>query len=205
LALITPHPIEIESYRLLDQRVDLSHLPPAVRAVVARVIHATADTDYADTMALDEGTVLAGVAAVRAGAPVVTDVEMVRHGITGVETVCYLDQIGSTLATGPTRSARAMALAARRHPTGAVVAVGCAPTALLEAVRMATEEAFTPAIIVGLPVGFVGAADAKAAARASGLPTITNAGDKGGSAVAAAAVNAIVRLAQAPGAGDDRG
>jgi precorrin-8X/cobalt-precorrin-8 methylmutase len=70
---------------------------------------------------------------------------------------------------------------------------------------MATEEAFTPAIIVGLPVGFVGAADAKAAARASGLPTITNAGDKGGSAVAAAAVNAIVRLAQAPGAGDDRG
>jgi precorrin-8X/cobalt-precorrin-8 methylmutase len=70
---------------------------------------------------------------------------------------------------------------------------------------MATEEAFAPAVIVGLPVGFVGAADAKAAARASGLPTITNVGEKGGSAVAAAAVNAIVRLARAPGGGGDSG
>jgi precorrin-8X/cobalt-precorrin-8 methylmutase len=203
--VITPHPIEIESYRLLDQRVDLSHLTPAVRAVVARVIHATADTDYAHTMVLDEDAVLAGVHAMRAGAPVVTDVEMVSHGITGTETVCYLKEIESTPVTGPTRSARAMALAARRHPAGAVVVVGCAPTALLEAVGLATEEAFTPALIIGLPVGFVGAADAKAAARASGLPTITNVGDKGGSAVAAAAVNAIVRLAQGPRAGDDRG
>ena len=201
----TRHPIEIESYRLLDQRVDLSHLAPAVRAVVARVIHASADIEYARTMVLDERAVLAGVEAVRAGAPVVTDVEMVRHGITGTETVCYLDEIASTPATGPTRSARAMALAARRHPTGAVVAVGCAPTALVEAVRMAAEEEFTPAVIVGLPVGFVGAADAKAAARASGLATITNIGERGGSAVTAAAVNAIVRLARAPGLGEDRG
>jgi precorrin-8X/cobalt-precorrin-8 methylmutase len=205
LALTTPHPIEVESYRLLDQRVDLSHLAPLVRAVVARVIHATADTDYAGTMVLDENAVLAGIEAVRIGAPVITDVEMVGHGITGTASVCCLDEIESTPPSGPTRSARAMALAARRHPTGAVVAVGCAPTALLEAVRMATEEAFAPAVIVGLPVGFVGAADAKAAARASGLPTITNVGEKGGSAVAAAAVNAIVRLARAPGGGGDSG
>jgi precorrin-8X/cobalt-precorrin-8 methylmutase len=202
---MTPHPIEIESYRLLDQRVDLSHLAPPVRAVVARVIHASADTEYARTMVLDEPAVLAGVEAVRAGAPVVTDVEMVRHGITGAEAVCYLDEIAATPATGTTRSARAMALAARRHPTGAVLAVGCAPTALLEAVRMATEEEFMPALVVGLPVGFVGAADAKAAARASGLPTITNVGEHGGSAVAAAAVNAIIRLARAPGLGEHRG
>jgi precorrin-8X/cobalt-precorrin-8 methylmutase len=203
--VITPHPIEVESYRLLDQRVDLSHLAPAVRAVVARVIHASADTEYAHTMVLDECAVLAGVEAVRAGAPVITDVEMVRYGITGAETICLLDQVPSTPATGPTRSARAMALAARRHPRGAVVAVGCAPTALVEALRLAQEDSFAPAVIVGLPVGFVGAADAKVAARASDLPTITNVGDKGGSAVAAAAVNAIVRLAQAPRVGDDRG
>ncbi len=191
------HPIEIESYRLLDERVDLSHLAPTVRAVVARVIHASADTAYAHTMVLDERAVLAGVEAVRTGAPVITDVQMVRHGITGAETVCYLDQVESTSPIGPTRSARAMALAARRHPNGAVVAVGCAPTALFEAVRMATEGEFAPALIVGLPVGFVGAADAKAAARASGLAAITNVGEHGGSAVAAAAVNAIVRLARA--------
>jgi precorrin-8X/cobalt-precorrin-8 methylmutase len=202
----SPHPIETESYRLLDQRVDLSHLGPGARAVVARVIHASAETEYARTMVVDDTVVRAGVEALRAGAPVVTDVEMVRHGITGTETVCCLDEIASTSSTGSTRSARAMALAARRHPTGAVVAVGCAPTALLEVVRMAAEEGFAPALVVGLPVGFVGAADAKAAARASGLATITNVGEKGGSAVTAAAVNAIVRLARTPAAiGDDRG
>jgi precorrin-8X/cobalt-precorrin-8 methylmutase len=70
---------------------------------------------------------------------------------------------------------------------------------------MAAEEEFAPAVIVGLPVGFVGAAEAKAAARASGLATITNVGERGGSAVTAAAVNAIVRLARAPGLGEDRG
>jgi precorrin-8X/cobalt-precorrin-8 methylmutase len=193
-----PHPIETESYRILDQRIDLSHLSPLVRAVVARVIHASADTDYARTMVVDDTAVRAGVDALRARAPVVTDVEMVRRGITGAETVCCLDEIASSSSTGSTRSARAMALAARRHPVGAVVAVGCAPTALLEVVRMAAEEGFAPALVVGLPVGFVGAADAKAVARASGLPTITNVGERGGSAVTAAAVNAIVRLSRTP-------
>lgn len=200
-----PHPIEVESYRLLGQRVDLSHLAPVVRAVVARVIHASADIEYAQTMVLDERAVLAGVEAVREGAPVVTDVEMLRHGITGAPSLCYLGQVEPGPATGPTRSARAMSLAAEHHPTGALVAVGCAPTALLEAVRLATESTFAPAVIVGLPVGFVGAAEAKAAARDSGLPTITNVGDRGGSAVAAAAVNAIVRLARTPVSGEDRG
>ena len=74
--------------------------------------------------------------------------------------------------------------------------VGCAPTALVEALRMAAEGDFAPALVVGLPVGFVGAAEAKAAARASGLHTITNIGETGGSAVAAAALNAIVRLSR---------
>jgi precorrin-8X/cobalt-precorrin-8 methylmutase len=128
---------------------------------------------------------------------------MVRRGITGTDTVCYLGEITSARATGATRSARGMALAARRHPTGAVVVVGCAPTALLEVARLAAE-GFAPALVVGLPVGFVGAADAKAALRATRLPAITNVGDKGGSAVTAAAVNAVVRLAHAPrGAGGD--
>jgi precorrin-8X/cobalt-precorrin-8 methylmutase len=200
---LAPHPIEAESYRLLDQRVDLSHLGPGARAVVARIIHASADTDYARTMIVDEAAVDAGVEALRAMAPVVTDVEMVRRGITGTDTVCYLGEVASTPLTGATRSALGMALAARRHPTGAVVVVGCAPTALLEVVRSATEEGFAPALVVGLPVGFVGAADAKAAVRETGLPAITNIGDKGGSAVTAAAVNAIVRLARAPRGGGD--
>jgi precorrin-8X/cobalt-precorrin-8 methylmutase len=193
---VAPHPIEVESYRLIDQLVDLAHLGPGARAVVARIIHASADTDYARTMVVDEAAVLAGVEALQARAPVLTDVEMVHQGISGVETVCCLDEVPSTPVTGATRSARGIALAARRHPTGAVVAVGCAPTALVEVVRLVTEEGFAPALVVGMPVGFVGAAEAKAATRQSGLPAITNVGDKGGSAVTAAAVNAIIRLSQ---------
>ena len=79
--------------------------------------------------------------------------------------------------------------------------VGCAPTALAEVVRLAQRRVFQPALVIGLPVGFVGAAEAKAALRAQGLAAITNVGEKGGSAVAAAAVNALVRLARGDGGG----
>jgi precorrin-8X/cobalt-precorrin-8 methylmutase len=206
------HPIEAESYRILDERVDLSRFGPLSRQVVARVIHATADPDYAETMVVDDGAVAAGVAALRAGAPVVTDVEMVRHGIAGlrgpnaeagIEARCYLPGPGPTddglrgrnAADGLTRSAAGMRAAARHHPQGAVVVVGCAPTALDEVVRLAATGDLAPALVVGLPVGFVGAAAAKEALRASGLPAISNVGERGGSPVAAAAVNALVRLA----------
>jgi precorrin-8X/cobalt-precorrin-8 methylmutase len=203
---VAPHPIEVESYRLIDERVDLARFGPRARAVVARVIHASADTDYARTMVVDEEDVRAGAEALRARVPVLTDVEMVRRGISGVETVCCLDEIPSRPVTGATRSSRGIALAARRHPTRAVVAVGCAPTALLEVVRLVAEEGFAPALVVGMPVGFVGAAEAKAVTRQSGLPAITNVGEKGGSAVTAAAVNAIIRLSGLPpGHGDGDG
>ena len=90
-----------------------------------------------------------------------------------------------------------MCIAAEHHPTGAIVVVGCAPTALDEVVRLAATGPFRPALVIGLPVGFVGAAEAKAALRTSGLHAITNVGDKGGSAVAAAAFNAMARIALA--------
>lgn len=188
------HPIEAESYRILRSRVDLSGWPPGPRAVVARVVHATADLDFAATMIAGEDAVAAGVAALRAGAVVVTDVEMTRAAITGTPAVCHLagaEGDGGRL----TRSAAAMRLAAGRHPQGAIFAVGCAPTALAELVRLARAGMVVPALIVGLPVGFVGAAEAKDDLVRSGLPAISNRGEKGGSAAAGAAVNALVRLA----------
>ena len=105
-------------------------------------------------------------------------------------------------ATDPdlTVSAAAMRVAAERWPEGAVVVVGNAPTALDEVVALAAAGRFAPALVIGLPVGFVGAAEAKAALRASGLPAISNVGERGGSAVAAAALNALWRLAQEAGA-----
>lgn len=186
------HPIEAESYRILAERVDLSHLGPGPAAVVARVIHASADPSYAETMVVDDGTVEAAVAALASGAPVITDVEMVRGGITGVEARCHLP---AQAPPGLTRAAAGMRDAARLHPTGAVVVVGCAPTALEEVVALHQAGRFAPAVVIGMPVGFVGAAEAKARLRAVGPPSISNVGEKGGSAVAAAALNALVRLA----------
>jgi precorrin-8X/cobalt-precorrin-8 methylmutase len=191
------HPIEAASYRILAERVDLSAWPDGPRAVVARVVHATADLEFATTMVVDEAAVAAGVAALRAGAPVVADVEMTRAALSGIAAVCYLGEVSPGPGDGaPTRTAAAMRLAAARHPEGAVFAVGCAPTALMELVGLAEAGAMAPALVVGLPVGFVGAAEAKEALRRSGLPAVSNLGEKGGSAAAGAAVNALWRLAQ---------
>ena len=189
------HPIETESYRILETRVDLSHLDPGPRAVVERVIHASADPEYATSTVVDVAAVDAGVCALRAGAPVLCDVEMVRSGIRGVATKCFLADAAAMEQRGETRAALGMRAAAAEHPTGAVVVVGCAPTALDEALDLVAGGVFEPAQVIGMPVGFVGAAESKARLRASGLPAISNVGEKGGSAVAAAAVNALVRLA----------
>lgn len=190
------HPIEEESYRILRRRVDLSGLDPLTREVVARMIHASADVEYAATVVSDEAHLAAGVEALAAGAPVICDVEMVRCGISSGRGVCYLPAAGAPLAEGSTRAAEGMREAARRHPEGAVFAVGCAPTALSELLRLAGAGQVRPALVVGLPVGFVGAADAKQALRRSGLPAVSNVGEKGGSAVAAAAVNALLRASR---------
>jgi precorrin-8X/cobalt-precorrin-8 methylmutase len=186
------HPIEAESYRILRARLDLSHLPALARAVTERVVHASADLEYADTLLADEAFLRSGREALLAGAPLVCDTRMVAGGITRREaTVPLLDPRTAELATreGITRTAAAMRLAAAETAPGAVWVVGNAPTALFELLERPPRD---PALIVGLPVGFVGAAEAKAALAASGLPYLANRGEKGGSAVAAAAVNALL-------------
>jgi precorrin-8X/cobalt-precorrin-8 methylmutase len=185
------HPIERESYDILRSRVDLSALAPLSRAVVERVVHASADLDYVADLVCDEAALRGGLDALRAGAPVVADVEMVAAGITGREALCRVrDPRAGELARaeGLTRSAAAARLALQEAGPGAVWVVGCAPTALVELLALDAR----PALVVGLPVGFVGAAESKAALRASGLPALSNASEKGGSAVAAAAVNALL-------------
>ncbi len=192
---MTVHPIEAESYRILERRVDLSHLPPLMRAVVARVIHASADLEFAESVVADEEQLVTAVDALAGGAPVVVDVEMVAAGITGIPTRCFLAEVDTDAR--PTRSAQAMQRAADTHPRGAVFVIGCAPTALDAVVDLAARGALDPALVIGMPVGFVGAAESKTRQRASGLPAVSNIGEKGGSAVAAAAVNALVRVAAA--------
>ncbi len=185
------HPIEAESYRILRERVDLSHLGPLSRAVVERVIHASADLDYAESLVLDETALERGLEALRDGAPIVTDVGMVAAGITARETWCFVSDPRARELSGRlgiTRSAAGFRVAAEEVGFGAVWVVGNAPTALFELLELETE----PALVIGLPVGFVGAAESKEKLVESELPAISNHGPKGGSAVAAAALNALI-------------
>ncbi len=183
------HPIEAESYRRLRARHDASHLPPLTRAVAERVVHASADLEYFDDLVLaDESVLRAAADALAAGAPIVADVEMVAAGITARESVCRVRQAKADPDAGLTRSAAAVRMALAEVGHGAVWVIGCAPTALEELLVLDAR----PALVIGLPVGFVGAAESKAALRASGLPGVSNISEKGGSAVAAAAVNALL-------------
>jgi precorrin-8X/cobalt-precorrin-8 methylmutase len=171
--------------------VDLSHLGPLSRAVAERIIHASADLEYADGLVLDEAPLERGVEALRGGRPIVTDVGMVAAGITGRETRCFVSDPrarGLSENLGITRSAAGFRLAAEEVGGDAIWVVGNAPTALFGLLDLAV----APALVVGLPVGFVGAAESKDALAASGLPAVTNRGPKGGSAVAAAALNALI-------------
>jgi precorrin-8X/cobalt-precorrin-8 methylmutase len=180
------HPIEQESFAILRSRVDLSHLAPLTRAVVERVVHSSADLSYVDDLVTDEEALRRGRDALLAGAAVVADVQMVAAGITTRDVVCRVRQ--ATAVDGLTRSAAAVRMAYDEVGPGAVWVVGCAPTALFELIELGVE----PALVVGLPVGFVGAAESKLALRESGLPAVSNVSEKGGSAVAAAALNALL-------------
>ncbi|MCU1675388.1 MAG: precorrin-8X methylmutase [Frankiales bacterium] len=187
------HPIEAESYEILRSRVDTSSFPALTRAVVERVIHSTADVTLLDEIVCDEVTLTAAAESLRGVARIVADVAMVAAGITSRPVVSL---VGSPEAArlardaGITRSAAAVRLALAQVGPGAVWAIGCAPTALMELLALAEQAA--PVLVVGMPVGFVGAVESKQALRASGLPAVSNTSEKGGSSMAAAVINALV-------------
>ena len=197
-------PVTEESYRILRSRIDLSRLPKFSRDVTERVIHATADFDYFTDLVCDEEALAEGVAALAAGAPVVADVSMVAAGITGSPVVCKINEsLTHRLArtTGITRSAAAVRLAFGEVGPGAVWVVGGGAAALDEILRRRVE----PGFVVGFPVGFVGAAEVKDALRADRVPSVSNVSEKGGPAVAVAALTALLRhaLAVPDGLADD--
>jgi precorrin-8X/cobalt-precorrin-8 methylmutase len=191
---VDPGLIEANSYRILRSRIDLSQLPPLTRAVTERMIYVSADFGYATDLVADEETLAAAVAALAAGAPVVADVAMVAAGITARPALCRVDDpLTGRLArvTGLPRAAAAVRLALADAGPGAVWVIGGAPAALEEIIARGAE----PALVIGMPAGFVGAAEAKQALRASGLPSLTNVSEKGGAEVAAAAADALLRAA----------
>lgn len=185
-----------ESYRILRSRIDFSRLPKFSRDVTERVIHASADFDYYTDLVCDEEWLAEGVAALAAGAPVVADSAMVAAGITASPVLCMIGEpLTQRLSRSAfiSRAAAATRLAFGEVGPGAFWIVGGGPEALAEILSRQVE----PAFVVGLPAGFVGAAEAKEALRAAGLPSVSNVSEKGGPAVAVAAFNALLRNALA--------
>jgi len=200
-----PVQIEKKSFEIIEGLLKDKSLQLPEKDVVIRVVHATADPDFADLLVFSDGAVNAGITALRNKCNIIADVNMLKAGITknrpgGREAFCFIaDSMAADSAkkSGTTRAVAAMKMAASiGHMDGAIVAVGNAPTALYEVMRLVREEGVRPALIVGVPVGFVGAAESKDELMGlSGIPFITNKGKKGGSSVAASIINAIVKLA----------
>ena len=201
-----PADIERTSISIITRELDELGLtpPPETAAVVKRVIHTTADFDYAKNLRFTPGAVQAAVRALQTGAVIVTDTNMALAGISrpglaklGCEAVCYMADPAVAEAAkqaGTTRAVAAMHRAAREHP-GAILAVGNAPTALL-AIAEEIEAGLRPALVIGVPVGFVNVVESKetlfAVCEQHGVPAIAAMGRKGGSNVAAAICNALV-------------
>ncbi len=204
--IIQPEAIEAESFRIIDAEMGPHEFSVLEWPVVQRAIHSTADFDLGRSMIFHPRAVEAGIAAIRRGADVVADVQMVQAGITasylaefGGRVLCYMadpDVAEKARAEGTTRAIQCMRKAAREAP-GAVYAIGNAPTALLELVRLVEDGEANPALIIGVPVGFVSAAESKEQLGGQGLvPYITNRGRKGGTPVAVSVTNALLRMAR---------
>jgi precorrin-8X/cobalt-precorrin-8 methylmutase len=190
-----------ESFSIIRSEADLSAFEPDLARVVVRMIHACGMTDLPQDIQASPGAAAIGINALRAGAPLLCDATMVADGITGSrlprnnEVLCTLrdprtQELAERLRT--TRSAAAVELW-RDKLAGSVVVIGNAPTALFHLLDIVEEGAPHPAIIIGIPVGFVGAAESKAALASNrfAIPFLTVRGRRGGSAIAAAAVNAL--------------
>jgi precorrin-8X/cobalt-precorrin-8 methylmutase len=188
------------SFALIRHEADLDRFEPVEERIAVRIIHACGIVEVASDLFFSPGVARAAAAAIEAGAPILCDSRMVADGITRARlpsnnaVICTLnDPAVPNLAAelGTTRSAAAMELW-RDHLGGAIVAIGNAPTALFRLFEMLDEGISPPAAIVGMPVGFIGAAESKEALIADGrVPSIVVRGRKGGSAMAAAAINAL--------------
>lgn len=179
------------SYRIMRERIDFTRLPKFTRDVTERVIYASADFDYFTDLVCHEESLVEAISALAAGAPVIADSAMVAAGITGCPVVCKISEpLTKRLArtASISRAAAAVRLAFGEAGAGAVWVVGGGPAALAEVLSRRVE----PAFVIGLPVGFAGAAEAKDALRASGVRSISNVSEKGGPAVAVAAFNALL-------------
>jgi precorrin-8X/cobalt-precorrin-8 methylmutase len=200
--------IERDSFRIIDEEAGPRACTAEQWPLVRRLIHASADFEFNGLAAFHPAALEAGLAAVRrGGTPIVADVEMIRAGLSearldhfGMAARCFIsdaDVIERARAESSTRATQAMRKAHRQGGLdGAIVGIGNAPTALLEVVRLIREEGVRPSLVIGMPVGFVSAAESKERLmEIEAVPWISIRGRKGGSALVVAAIHALLALA----------
>jgi precorrin-8X/cobalt-precorrin-8 methylmutase len=202
--------IEDGSFAIIDAEAGAHGFGADEWQVVRRVIHATADFEFKTLMQFHPRAVAAGIAALRGGCPVLVDVKMIAAGLNherlaayGCPVLSYIsdeDVIAQAQASNSTRAIEAMRKARRLGMLdGAIVAIGNAPTALLETARLIEHEGVRPALVIGVPVGFVSAAESKEVMAALDTPHIVARGRKGGSPIAVAIIHALLLLSSQRG------
>ncbi|MBD1914172.1 MULTISPECIES: precorrin-8X methylmutase [unclassified Leptolyngbya] len=199
------HPIVLQSFAMIDREVGTHNLSPEAYAIARRVIHSTADFDFLQLLKVSPGAIEGAIAAIRQGTPIITDVSMVRQGIATKVAQTFQNPIWVAIEQAPrevpshkTRTEAGMDQCWQKVPHG-IYAIGNAPTALLTLCNHSRQAKNAgnpaPALIIGAPVGFVSVLESKAALSETPVPQIRVEGRKGGSAVAAAILNALLLLA----------
>ena len=199
-----PEEIENLSFEIIEQEIGAHNLSNEQWLIVRRMIHTSADFEYKDMVRFHPAAIQSGLDAIRSGKKIITDTNMARVGIRkkeldpfGTSTACFMNDPmvhRQAKASGITRARVAVDLAVE-DMQGGIYVVGNAPTALLRLIELVKEQQARPALIIGLPVGFVNAAESKATLMELDYPYISNVGRKGGSNVAASVVNALAIMA----------
>jgi precorrin-8X/cobalt-precorrin-8 methylmutase len=194
------HPILKQSFAIIDREIGPHNLSEKEYAIARRVIHATADFEYAKLLKLSTGAIESGITCLQNKVPIITDVGMVRQGIATLVTktfnnpiIAAVEQVSVSLP-GKTRTETGLLECFEQYPDGIYV-IGNAPTALLALCSLISNSSVKPGLIIGAPVGFVSVVESKQALSQISVPQIQIDGRKGGSAVAAAIINALLVLA----------
>jgi precorrin-8X/cobalt-precorrin-8 methylmutase len=199
-----PDEIENLSFKIIDQEAGEHHFSSQEWSIVRRMIHTSADFDYLTTVRFHQDAVFSGISALKNGKAIITDTKMVAAGINkkrlsefGSEVTCLIDDPGVVNASSKSKKTRAHEAveAAINMMDGGIYVIGNAPTALMHLIDLVESKKASPALIIGLPVGFVNAFESKKALSTLDFPYITNADRKGGSNIAASVVNALAILA----------
>ncbi|MDY6933404.1 MAG: precorrin-8X methylmutase [Spirochaetota bacterium] len=198
-----PEEIEGKSMRIIENELGDFLSERKEREIIKRVAHATADTEFAKSIIFHPDAVDMGLRAIISGCNIIADVEMVRVGIRkkeieefGNELLCFINNDKAVQMAEIDKIPKAVSAMrmAKSYINGSIVVIGNAPTALFELINIIERYMTLPALVIGVPIGFVGAAESKEALQSLSVPYITNEGRRGGSAVAVSIINALIKL-----------